>query len=69
MKSILTILFAGLIHANTLTFLFENEYNSTTSLAACRNNIDKVLETRYGFSNYFIIMGKSLGNMGDIESC
>ena len=28
---------AYIVEANTLTFLYENEYNETTSLAECRS--------------------------------
>ena len=43
---LLYILAVGLIQlatGNTLTFLFENEYNETTTMAQCRNNIDQIL--------------------------
>lgn len=31
------------VQANTLTFLFENEYNETTTMAQCRKSIDLIL--------------------------
>jgi hypothetical protein len=57
------------VNGNTLTFLYENEFNSSTSLAACRNSIDRILETNLGFNNYWTFSGKSLNNFGDMESC
>ena len=38
MKYLLFVI--SLVYANTLTFLFENEFNKSTSMAACRNSID-----------------------------
>ena len=55
--------------ANTLTFLYENEYNETTTMAECRNSIDKVLINQKSTSDQFRFSGKSLNNMGDLESC
>lgn len=55
--------------ANTLTFLFENEYNETTTMAECRNSIDKIMMQPNGLLNYIVFSGKLLNNMGDMESC
>ena len=57
------------VGANTLTFLFENEFNETTSMAQCRNSIDLILQTPFGFDNFWTYSGKSLNNLGDMESC
>ena len=55
--------------ANTLTFLFENEYNETTTMAECRNSIDKIMMEPNGLLNYVVFSGKLLNNLGDMESC
>ena len=65
----LTAALVQLIQANTLTFLFENEFNSTTSMAACRTSVDKVLESKFGFENFLTFSGKTPNNLGDMESC
>jgi hypothetical protein len=54
---------------NTLTFLFENEYNETTSLAECRNSIDAILISPGTLMNYWTYTGKGLNNLGDLQSC
>ena len=66
---LLLFLHSSFASANTLTFLFENEYNETTTMAQCRNSIDKVLINQKSTSDQFRFSGKSLNNMGDLESC
>lgn len=55
--------------ANTLTFLFENEYNETTSLAECRNSVDAIIITAGKVMNFWTYSGKGLNNLGDLQSC
>ena len=59
----------NLVQGNTLTFLFENEFNETTSMAECRNSIDKIILDPKGFTDFIVFSGKLLNNLGDMESC
>ena len=59
----------ALVRANTLTFLYENEYNETTRLAECRNSMDAIIISPTQVTNYITYSGKGLNNMGDLESC
>ena len=61
--------FATNPEANTLTFLYENEYNETTSLAECRNSIDAIIDTPGKLLSYWTFSGKTLNNFGDLQSC
>lgn len=55
--------------ANTLTFLYENEYNETTSLAECRSSIDAIIGAPGKLINYWTFSGKGLNSLGDLQSC
>ena len=60
---------AYIVEANTLTFLYENEYNETTSLAECRSQIDAIIGAPGKLLNYWTFSGKGLNNLGDLQSC
>ena len=57
------------VWSNTLTFLFENEYNETTSMAECRNTLDEILQSTQVINFYWTYSGKILNNLGDLDSC